>query len=96
MVERRQTELCKPICLSTGAVGMIQRFVRSLLRDVAALCIPQQGGHEPTIHLTLQRDDLVYERGTPLEELPVSSQPYVVDAMIVPGVGEHHPSELLL
>ena len=94
LIERRQTELCKPICLSTGAVGMIQRFIRSLLRDVAALCTPQQG-REPAIHLTLQRDDCAYERNTSLEELPASSQVYVVDAMFVPGAGEHL-SELLL
>jgi hypothetical protein len=75
---------------------MIQRFIRSLLRDVAALCTPQQGGRAPTIHLALQRDDRIYERDTPLAELPVSRQVYVVDAMLVPGVGEHHPSELLL
>ena len=45
--------------------------------------------------MTLQRDDRAYERNTSLEELPASSQVYVVDAMFVPGAGEH-PSELLL
>ena len=77
VVERHQTELCKPICISKGSVSLLQRLIRSLLRGVAAL-----GAHTDSfIRLSLQRED----GADVTHDTPPSSEPYVFDADFFDG-----------
>ena len=43
VVQRRQTELCKPVCISKSSVSMIQRMIRSLLMGIAARRTSDEG-----------------------------------------------------
>ena len=52
-VERRQTELCKPVCISKSSVRMLQRLIRALLQAVAA----KRTGDDGFIHISLQQAD---------------------------------------
>ena len=77
VVERQQTELCKPVCISRNSISMMQRVIRSLLRGVAALRENPDG----FIRVSLQREEAVDV--TP--ETPPSSEPYLFDADFFDG-----------
>ena len=51
VVQRRQTELCKPVCISKSSVSMIQRMIRSLLMGASA----KRTSHEGFLRISLQR-----------------------------------------
>ena len=74
VVVREQKEICRPVCISTSSVRMLQRLIRTLLRDIAAAA-----GSDGPSRLNLQRDDASYERGTPPRDMPASRQTYVFD-----------------
>ena len=67
MVERQQTELCKPVCISKSSVRMIQRLIRSVIE---ALSFP--GGF---LRISLQQED----SSTVRSGAPPSRQPYLLD-----------------
>ena len=72
LVERRQTELCKPVCISKSSVRMLQRMIRALLRAVAA---KRTGGDDGFLRVSLQREDSsTFHSGA-----PPSRQPYIFD-----------------
>ena len=72
LVERRQTELCKPVCISKSSVRMLQRMIRGLLRAVAA---KRTGGDDGFLRVSLQREDSsTFHSGA-----PPSRQPYLFD-----------------
>ena len=75
VVVREQKEICRPVCISTSSVRMLQRLIRTLLRDIAAAA----GSDEGPFRLSLQRDDASYERGTPPRDMPASRQTYMFD-----------------
>ena len=77
IVARKQTELCKPVCLSKSSIAMLQRFIRSMIRGIAHM---QNGPDDRYIRITLQRDDATYEASAPESEMPPSTKPYVFDA----------------
>ena len=52
VVQRRQTEMCKSVCLSRNCVSMLQRLIRGLLKKVASRC----ASVECQVRLSLQRD----------------------------------------
>ena len=59
VVQRRQTEMCKSVCLSRNCVSMLQRLIRGLLKKVAS-----RSSVAGDIRLTLQRDgdqDYIFE-----------------------------------
>ena len=76
LVQRQQTELCKPVCISRSPTRMLGRFIKHLLLRVSK--------HATTpvsrIFLTLQRDDSV-EVGV----RPMSTQPYLFKATYLGG-----------
>ena len=76
LVQRQQTELCKPVCISRSPTRMLGRFIKHLLLRVSK--------HATTpvsrIFLTLQRDDSV-EVGV----RPMSTQPYLFQATYLGG-----------
>ena len=74
VVVREQKEICRPVCISTSSVRMLQRLIRTLLRDIAAAA-----GSDGPFRLSLQRDDASYERGTPPRDMPASRQTYMFD-----------------
>ena len=51
VVQRSQTELCKPVCLSKSSVSMFQRLIRSLLAGISA----RRQSHEGFIRISLAR-----------------------------------------
>ena len=67
IVERQQTELCKPVCISKSSVRMIQRLIRSVIE---ALSFP--GGF---LRISLQKED----SSTVRSGAPPSRQPYLLD-----------------
>ena len=72
LVERRQTELCKPVCISKSSVRMLQRMIRALLWAVAA---KRTGGDDGFLRVSLQRED----SSTLHTGAPPSRQPYLFD-----------------
>ena len=84
LVERQQTELCKPVCMSRSPLRMLARFIGHLLSRLSKLATSP-------IHrlaLTLQRDDSIE-----LREPPVSTFPYLFSATYLGG--EESELELL-
>ena len=75
IVERRQTELCKPVCISRSSVRMLQRLIRGLLQTVAA----HRTSDEGFIRISLQREDSSKIHGAP------SQQPYLFDVDFFDG-----------
>ena len=43
LVQRSQTELCKPVCVSKSSVSLLQRMIRSLLMGIAARRTSDEG-----------------------------------------------------
>ena len=77
LVERRQTELCKPVCISKSSVRMLQRLIRALLQAVAA----KRTGDDGFIRLSLQQEgSSTVRRGA-----PPSRQPYLFDVDFFDG-----------
>ena len=84
LVERQQTDLCKPVCMSRSPLRMLGRFIGHLLSRLSKLATSP-------IHrlaLTLQRDDSIE-----LREPPVSTFPYLFSATYLGG--EESELELL-
>ena len=76
LVERQQTELCRPVCMSRSPLRMLGRFIGHLLSRLSKLATSP-------IHrlmLTLQRDDSVE-----LRDRPVSTYPYLFKATYLAG-----------
>ena len=84
LVQRQQTELCRPVCMSRSPLRMLGRFIGHLLSRLSKLAT------SPThrLALTLQRDDSVE-----LREPPVSTFPYLFSATYLGG--EQSELELL-
>ena len=84
LVQRQQTELCRPVCMSRSPLRMLGRFIGHLLSRLSKLATSP-------IHrlmLTLQRDDSVE-----LRDPPVSTYPYFFKATYLGG--EDRELELL-
>ena len=65
LVERRQTELCKPVCISKSSVRMLQRLIRSLLQAFSA----RRTDHEGFMRISLQSEDSsTFQDGAPPSE----------------------------
>ena len=76
LVQRQQTELCRPVCMSRSPLRMLGRFIGHLLSRLSKLATSP-------IHrlmLTLQRDDSVE-----LRDPPVSTYPYLFKATYLGG-----------
>ena len=73
IVERQQTELCKPVCISKSSVRMIQRLIRSMIQ---ALSFP-----EGFLRISLQKED----SSTVRSGAPPSRQPYLFDVDFFDG-----------
>ena len=68
LVERHQTELCKPVCISKSSVRMLQRLISSLLQAFAS----RRTDHdERFVRISLQEEDST--------GAPPSRQPYLID-----------------
>ena len=52
VVQRSQTELCKPICISKSSISLIQRMIKSFLQGISA----KRTSHEGLLRISLQRD----------------------------------------
>ena len=76
-VERRQTELCKPVCISKSSVRMLQRLIRALLQAVAA----KRTGDDGFVRISLQQED----SSTVRSGAPPSRQPYLFDVDFFDG-----------
>ena len=76
LVQRQQTELCKPVCMSRSPTRMLGRFIKHMLLRISK--------HATTpvsrMFLTLQRDDSVE-----LGARPMSTQPYLFKATYIGG-----------
>ena len=73
IVERHQTELCKPVCISKSSVRVIHRLVRSVIQ---ALSFP-----EGFLRISLQKEDSsTFHNGA-----PPSRQPYLFDVDFFDG-----------
>jgi hypothetical protein len=79
LVQRQQTELCRPLCISKGPVRMLQRLIRTLFRDIDEIQT-RRGEMDQFIRISLQRDDSTYEKNTGFNEMGASMRPYVFDA----------------
>ena len=71
IVERQQTELCKPVCISKSSVRMIQRLIRSLIQAFSV----RRTDHEGFLRISLQQED----SSTVRSGAPPSRQPYLLD-----------------
>ena len=73
LVQRQQTELCRPVCMSRSPLRMLGRFIGHLLSR-----LPKQA--TSPIHqlmLTLQRNDSVELRDPPVSPLHILSRPRI-------------------
>ena len=74
VVEHRQTQLCKTVCMSKNPIRMLSRFIESIITAAAYFVHrthPEIAPRDVMIRVTLQRDDAV----APAR----SSQPYLFD-----------------
>jgi len=69
VVERHQTQVCKPVCIGKSSVSLIQRLVRTLLQSVASKRTATDG----FLRISLQRS--VQTRSGPER----SDRPYIFD-----------------
>ena len=76
-MERRQTELCKPVCIWKSSVRMLQRLIRALLQAVAA----KRTGDDGFVRISLQQED----SSTFRSGAPPSRQPYLFDVDFFDG-----------
>ena len=77
IVERQQTELCKPVCISKSSVRMIQRLIRSLIQAFSV----RRTDHEGFLRISLQKED----SSTLHNGAPPSRQPYLFDVDFFDG-----------
>ena len=84
LVQRQQTELCRPVCMSRFPLRMFGRFIGHLLTRLSK----QATSPIHRLMLTLQRDDSVE-----LGDAPVSTFPYLFEATYLGG--EDRELELL-
>ena len=83
IVERQQTELCKPVCISKSSVRMIQRLIRSLIQAFSV----RRTEHEGFLRISLQKEDF----STVRSGAPPSRQPYLLDIDFFDGnLDEEH------
>ena len=75
VVERHQTQVCKPVCIGTSSVSLIQRLVRTLLQSVASKRTATDG----FLRISLQRS--VQPRSGPEH----SVRPYLFDIDLFDG-----------
>ena len=76
LVKRKQTELCKPVCMSRSPLRMLGKFISQLLARLSEVATSQID----QMMVTLQRDDSVE-----LGDRPMSSRPYLFKASYVGG-----------
>ena len=76
LVQRQQTELCKPVCMSRSPTRMLGRLIKHMLLGVSKHAISPVG----RLFLTLQRDDSVE-----LSARPMSTHPYLFKATYLGG-----------
>ena len=81
LVVREQKEICKPVCVSKSSVRLLQRLIRTLLRDVAAAADSNEG----PFRISLQRDDAFYEKSAHPRDMPPSRQTYMFDILFLEG-----------
>ena len=84
LVKRKQTELCKPVCMSRSPLRMLAKFISQLLARLSQVATSEI--HQMMV--TLQRDDSV-----DLRDPPVSTFPYLFKAAYIGG--ENSELELL-
>ena len=84
LVQRQQTELCRPVCMSRSPLRMLGRFIGHLLSRLSK----KATSPITRLMLTLQRDDSVE-----LSDRPVSTFPYLFKATYLGG--EDRELELL-
>ena len=71
LVERKQTDICRPVCISKNSVRMIQRVIRSLLQAITA----RRTGRDSFLRISLQQEDSTTFRAG----APPSRKPYLFD-----------------
>ena len=76
IVQIKSEDICKPVCLSNrGVLNMIQRFVKGMLEDLAAVELVAEESpiiNRPvTLRFSLRRDTVAHS--------PLPLEPYVVD-----------------
>ena len=76
LVKRKQTELCKPVCMSRSPLRMLGKFISHLLARLSEVATSQID----QMMVTLQRDDSVE-----LGDRPMSTHPYLFKASYVGG-----------
>ena len=76
LVKRKQTELCKPVCMSRSPLRMLGKFISHLLARLSQVATSEI--HQMMV--TLQRDDSVE-----LRDRPMSTHPYLFKASYVGG-----------